>query len=60
MAWKQEILNFFFPCETLLPLTMEVVCRELMGKCIVLICYASKLSTLMSITQAYKYNEVNK
>jgi hypothetical protein len=39
---------------------MEVVCRELMGKCIVLICYASKLSTLMSITQAYKYNEVNK
>ena len=60
MAWKQEILNCFFPCETILPWTMEVVCRKLMRKCIVLICYASKLSTLMSITQAYKYNEVNK
>jgi hypothetical protein len=52
MAWKQEILNFFFPCETLLPLTMEVVCRELMGKCIVWsTCYASKRSTLITITR---------
>ncbi|EFX76638.1 hypothetical protein DAPPUDRAFT_322231 [Daphnia pulex] len=31
MAWKQEILNCFFPCETILPWTMEVVCRKLMG-----------------------------